>query len=383
MKLEEGGLIKLLTIISKAGIKAFDNQEECFSVLEAIERLSELPEDEARTIIEKAFSEIHNGREIPDEQTKEIIRQLNFRQPESLLVPLTKVGNKMYDGKTDFTGGKLVNTGTKKKEALVKVETFVSTITEDGLTLSKPLTRYDKQVQNGVFSLIESGQTVFSSKQVYEAFAGKSSTSAQAIGKVTQSLNKMRTTLISIDWTEHARLNGLPFDSNRGDFMVSETYLLPLDRIRMNSYGQEIDAFQVIAMPVLYRYAKAVGQVCTIERSLFSVPVSNTDSSVVIRNELLQRIEQIKNPRNKIGNTIRFSWIYDLVGVTDKTIKDRRRKDVIKMLDEWVGKKHFHSYTIEKSKKEFHSIVIFATEGERISYMKEKEKKKDSSKMYT
>lgn len=360
MKLEEGGMSKLLTIISKAGIKILEQQGECGSIIEAIERLSELPEDEAREIIEKAFAEIHNGEEIPEEQVEEIVKQLNFRQPETLLVPLTKAGNKLYDGKTEFSGGKLVNVGTRKKEALVKVETFVSTVTEDGLTLPKSLTRYDKQVQHGIFSLIESGQTVFSSKQVYEAFAGKSITRPQAIGKVTRSINKMRTTLISIDWTAHAQLNGLPVDPGRGDFVVSEENLLHLRRVRIRSNGQEIDGYQVIATPVLYRYAKEIGQICTVDRGLLNVPINNTDSAMILRNELLQRIEQLKNPRNKMSNNIKYSTIYDIAEVgEDPKQRQRTRTAVKKMLEAWKKKNYIKDFRDNMQGREYVSITIF------------------------
>lgn len=350
---------KLLTVIIKAGESLIENQNEVISFLTACQKLSEMPEAEARAIIEKAFHEINEGEEVPAEQIDEIVKQLNFRQPETMLVPLTKTGSKIYDGKTDFTGGKAVNVGRRKKPALVKVETFVSTVTEDGLTLPKSLSRYDKQVQHGIFSLIESGQTVFSSKQVYEAFAGKSTTSPQAIGKVTRSINKMRTTLISIDWTEHARLNGLPVDPGKGDYVVTEENLLHLRRVRIRSNGQDIDGYQVITAPILYRYAKEIGQICTIDRKLFDVPINNTDPAMILRNEILQRIEQIKNPKNKMTNNIKYSTIYEIAEAGENRIqRQRTRAAVKKMLEAWKEKGYIKDFKDNMQGREYASITI-------------------------
>lgn len=243
------------------------------------------------------------------------------------------------------------------------VEIFVSASAE-ALEIQKYLTPYDRQVQNGIFTLIENGYTAFTAKQVYEAFAGKTTTSPQIIGHVTRSINKQRTTLITIDWTDHAKMKGLPVDQSRGDYVATEENLLLLQRVRLRCNGQDLDGYSVIAPPILYRYSKQVGQLATIDRKLLDVPVNNTESNIILKNYLLERIDTMKKADKARGkvmtHNIAFETLYNLTGTNagNGTQTSRIRKAVSVMLDTWKKEGYIKGYTVNKRKQEIISVTI-------------------------
>lgn len=353
------GFIQIITIIGKLGEQFYYNKDKILSFFAACDRLASMPEAEAVALIEEALKE--EGRNMTPGEVTDIIQQINFKKPESLLIPTTKVIQKLYDGMTDFTNGiQPVDVGGKKAKGryLVPVEIFVSASAE-ALEIQKYLTPYDKQVQNGIFTLIENGYTFFTAKQVYEAFAGKSTTSPQIIGHVTRSINKQRTTLISIDWTAHAKMNGFPVDESRGDYIVTEQNLLLLDRAKCSYKGQILDGYTVIAPPILYRYAKQVGQLATIDRKLLDVPVNNTESNIILKNYLLERIDTMKK-RGQNTRHIAFATLYSLTGTNSRngTQTSRLRKAVFVMLDTWQKQRFIRKYTVKKRKQEIISVII-------------------------
>lgn len=352
--------LHLMDIATKIKIEGKENQEEVLAFFAAYKKLSEMPEEEARAIFEKALRE---DPEIDPEEAEGIIQQINFRKAESLLIATPKVIRKIYDGETDFTDGiQPVDISPKKQKGkfIVPVElVFVSPGTEEGLQIQKHLTPFDKQVQTGIFTLLENGYTAFSAKQVYEVFAGKTTTSPQAIGHVTRSINKQRTTLISIDWTAHAKMNGLPVDQQQGDYIATEENLLLLRRVKLRCNGQELDGYSVIEEPILYRYAKQVGQLSTIDRKLLDVPVNNTEVNIILKNELLERIDIMKKRKSKISNNIAFETLYKLAGVgEDRIERGRIRTAVEKMLQTWKKEGFISGYATNKEKNKIVSVSI-------------------------
>lgn len=358
------GFIQIITIIGKLGERFYANKDKILSFFAACDRLASMPEAEAVALVEEALKE--EGRNITPGEVTDIIQQINFKKPESLLIPTTKVIQKLYDGMTDFTNGiQPVDVGGKKSKGryLVPVEIFVSASAE-ALEIQKYLTPYDRQVQNGIFTLIENGYTAFTAKQVYEAFAGKTTTSPQIIGHVTRSINKQRTTLITIDWTDHAKMKGLPVDQSRGDYVATEENLLLLQRVRLRCNGQDLDGYSVIAPPILYRYSKQVGQLATIDRKLLDVPVNNTESNIILKNYLLERIDTMKKADKAKGkimtHNIAFETLYSLTGTNagNGTQTSRIRKAVSVMLDTWKKEDYIKGYTVNKRKQEIISVTI-------------------------
>lgn len=353
-------VLQSFAFAEKLGEKIVSHQEDILAFFAACKKLSEMPENEARAIIEKA---LRDDPEFDPDEAEVIIQQINFKKPESLLIATPKVIRKLYDGKTDFSDGVQpvdISPQRQKGKFIVPVElVFVSTVTEEGLQIQKHLTPFDKQVQTGIFTLLENGYTAFTAKQVYEVFAGKTTTSPQAIGHVTRSINKQRTTLISIDWTAHAKMKGLPVDQQQGDYIATEENLLLLRRVKLRCNGQELDGYSVIEEPILYRYAKQVGQLSTIDRKLLDVPVNNTEVNIILKNELLERIDTMKKRNGKISNNIAFETLYKLAGIGENRMEQGRiRTAVEKMLQSWKESGFISGYATNKEKNKIVSVSI-------------------------
>lgn len=347
---------RLLDVV--ADIKRELGQEEMKDFLLSCEKLAGMPEEEALSTLEKAFQDQPEIRS----KAEEIIQQINFKRPETLLMATPKVIRKLYDGETDFVEGVQpidISPRTQKGKFVVPVElVFAQTGTEEVLQIQKHLTPFDKQVQTGIFTLIENGYTAFTAKQVYEVFAGKTTTSPQAIGQVTRSINKQRTTLITIDWTAHAKMKRLPVEQ-QGDYIATEENLLLLRRVKLRCNGQELDGYSVIETPVLYRYAKQIGQLSTIDRKLLDVPVNNTAVNIVLKNELLERIDTMKKRPGKVSNNIAFETLYKLVGAgEDRKERERIRTAIEKMLKAWKKEEFISGYSINQEKQKITSISV-------------------------
>lgn len=307
--------------------------------------------------------------------SKRYIEQQGYRKPEILSQMLTKASQCVFDGKTDFSEGKVINVtpeknnrGKKGKTYIVPLQITNTVMLDDTQELAGYLTPYDLQVYNGICTVAESirhskgyteGQPiVFTAKQVYEAFTGSKKDykpSPTAIENVKKHIRLMRSSLVSINWTQHAELNGL--DAKRGDYIVTNENLLYIREATIKSGGQILEGYQLLEMPVLYRYASSVRQICTVERKYLDVPVSNTDSNIAITNYLIRRIEGMKGSAKT--RTILFSTIFEKNCITgNKSQLKRRRDDVFKRLEAWKKIGYIKDYKINKKGQEYHSIEI-------------------------
>lgn len=301
--------------------------------------------------------------ENPGSDTEEVVQLVNYVKPGSLLLPTTKVSRKLYDGETDFTDGVQpidISRKNQKGKFIVPAKlVFMPTISQEGLEIPRHLTPFDKQVQNGIFTLIENGYTAFTAKQVYEAFAGKTTSEKLAIERVTDSITKQRLTLIGLDWTAHAKMKGLLVDQQRGDYVAKQENLLLLSRVKVRCGGQDLDGYTVIRKPILYRYAKAVGQLATIDRKLLDVPVNNTVANIVLKNELLERIDTMKRRKRNVSNTILFETLYKIAEVGEGGVeRSRSRAAIKKMLNTWKKEKFISGYTLNKTGPKIVSVTV-------------------------
>ena len=62
---------------------------------------------------------------------------------------------------------------------------------------------------------------------------------------------KMQTTLLNIDWTEHAKMRGL--DLKNGDFIKTEEPIIPARGVQIKSGGQIVTGYKAYAEPALYQ----------------------------------------------------------------------------------------------------------------------------------
>lgn len=219
---------------------------------------------------------------------------------------------------------------------------------EGGTTLST----YDKSIINGVTSLLESGNTVFSIPMLYHSMTGKPNPTVddQLYEELSGKLEKMRRMMLSIDLTEENEAHYITGENGEKlevSDLTLEGYLLPLNRISGIINGKRAELYQILQNPPLYTYSKMRRQLASVRLSLLNAPVNNNSTTIPLKTYLLQRIEMMKNEKNNIKRTnILYKSVYQELGVLDanKTKKMRIRNYATTILNYYVEQSYIRSF---------------------------------------
>lgn len=228
---------------------------------------------------------------------------------------------------------------SKNKSAVVSVEISMQT--------SMSLDEYDKIIANAVYTLWERGDLIFTEAMVYRVINGLSSTEKvrqKNLDDIKNRLDKMSLIRAKIDATEHARL----INKNTKAFVV-ESYLLPLEHIRFDGFNaEEIDCYKLIKEPAVLEYSKAVRQVFTVDRMVIDTRsvVRNSPDIAVIRANLIQFIEAVKNKNNNFhGNRLTFKSLFDKINLNmSRQVQSKKRQQVEKILDYYCSMGYIKGY---------------------------------------
>ena len=228
------------------------------------------------------------------------------------------------------------------------------------------LSTYDKSIINGVTSLMESGNTAFSIPMLYHAMTGKQNPTVDdnLYQELTAKLEQMRRMMLTIDLTEENEAQYIT--SENGDTMELcdlqiEGYLLPLSKVSGMLNGKKTELYQIVQNPPLYSYSKIRRQLASVEISLLNAPVNNNSTTIPLKTYLLQRIELMKNRKNKIcQRNILYKSIYQELGAMDanKTRKMRIRGYTSTILDYLVEKHYIQSYSEYKKGRSIEGLDI-------------------------
>ena len=227
------------------------------------------------------------------------------------------------------------------------------------------ITKFDKTVMSAVYSIIEAGNTSFTSKQVAIHYTQNSRPSPNTVGAVTKSIEKLSTIKHRLDVTEHYKMMGVDLDEMGVEEVKRGGYLLPVEdiEITMNN-GAKVKGYSLIKRPVLLDYAKDTKQIHTVDVEVLDVPVNKTEKVVIMRDYLIQQIGIIYNPHGRINNNILISTVLDYAG-HDLLTMDRRRKNeqvgyIKKMIEYWNKIKYIeYGYKYNYKGKTLESITIY------------------------
>lgn len=279
------------------------------------------------------------------------LMNIPYRKLEKLMIPNTKATNKAFDNHTDLSDEtEIVVSSRKAKQEVVITTKVVSQLDATGIRLTRQLSEQDRCVFDAVCTLFESGQTVFSAKQVYQTYTGADKPNEKALENVENSLNKMRTTLIDIDWTAHAQMKGLDDETAPQNVTVTRNgYLLPLESMTFKSGGKVVTGYQIIKEPAYLTYSRLTGQLITIPAEMLKLEsINRTPERVAIHHYILRHVENMNNSKNKYGNhTMLFETIFEKCGIIEITNRQTKLRyvDAIEMmLDELIQKKYIKGY---------------------------------------
>lgn len=299
-----------------------------------------------------------NAQSLQDEVLN-VLPKLQSLIPQKHLIPNNKLANSLTK---DIIGAGIIEldvSGKKEPELLTRC---ILNYEGDNVKLSsrQPFTEYDRNVADAVTSLYEYGDAshIITAAQVYRAMVHATKTetpSAQQIGAVTKSLDKMRFVRVQIDCSQEltrrkVSLNGAQVTSGKID-----TYLLALEKIEVTAGGQRVSAYKIMKPPILYEYSSLTGQVLTVPAALLDVrdntgvKVSNTELRIAAKGYLLRRISVMKGKSGaRQSHTIKYSSLYEEVcpGQTLRRVEQQRLRDYTAIvLENWTWKGFISGYT--------------------------------------
>lgn len=344
------GLYKLFISISNDEVR---NDET--ALLNFFNMVCSMEEPEVRTFIENIWKKAET--DLNQEDLNKLIDQV-YKRPQNYVMPTTKVTSQIFEKqKTDVEY--TVVSGRKKSDSSVQFQVFVGWDEQTDITLPQNLTAYDREVFNGLCSILESGQSFCTSKQIYEAMAGKASRSPQAEARVTRSMRKLMTTLITLDWTNHAKMKGI--ELKEGEGVHTEENMIYAQAAFAKINGQKIQGYKIMKEPALLKYAKTVGQITTINRKYLKLDsINNTENSIVLKNYIIRRIETMKNSRNNIkNNTIILKTMFNSCNIDGSKAQMKRHRDVVfNILKELQNLNYIKGYTEKKERQSIIGIII-------------------------
>lgn len=340
-----------------------DSIKKGFDLLNNFVEASNTPGKEYETLLrffglEPSSTPTENAQSLQDEVLN-VLPKLQSLIPQKHLIPNNKLANSLTK---DIIGAGIIElkvSGKKEPELLTRC-----ILNYEGanvkLSSRQPFTEYDRNVADAVTSLYEYGDAshIITAAQVYRAMVHATKTetpSAQQIGAVTKSLDKMRFVRVQIDCSQEltrrkVSLNGAQVIDGKID-----TYLLAMKKIEVTAGGQRVSAYKILEPPILYEYSSLTGQVLTVSADLLDVrnnagvKVNNTELRIAAKGYLLRRISVMKGKSGgRQSHTIKYSSLYEEVcpGQTLRRIEQQRLRDYIAIvLKNWTWKGFISGYT--------------------------------------
>lgn len=264
-----------------------------------------------------------------------------YLPPSLVPMSIAKLATAVFGGWADddrrVEPGREFSLDVGKRKGTVLVDALIVGIDEQdqSLSLSQSLTPFDRAVFDAVCSQIENERLYFTSRQVCETLWGKGAR-RDAVDEVSASISRMLKTRVRFDATDHVRAKHPDVESFFYDAPV-----LDLEGVTIRQSGQTTAGWHVVAVPRLYSYCKAVGQVVTVRQELLDTPVRRSKELICLTRYLARRVEMLKRPNSKMAAKVRYHTMSLNAGwpvTSDKKTLSRRRDYVARILDDFREK---------------------------------------------
>lgn len=229
--------------------------------------------------------------------------------------------------------------GSRKTADIIYSIDFEALEQENGVTITKKLTAFDKRVYIAASALYNNGFDVVTVVQIYAAMGNTGRPASTDIKKINDSLTKMRAAHIYLSNESEHQLY------SKYDKFVYDASLLPMERISAVINGQTVDsAIHLFREPPLTSFARERKQITTVSRHLLESPLSKTDANLLIDDYLIERISHIKNSKGKTSNKLLYSTIYEKCQITTKMQRSRAKEKISKYLSHYKECKFIKDY---------------------------------------
>ncbi|MBQ3064805.1 MAG: hypothetical protein IJC98_01060 [Clostridia bacterium] len=293
------------------------------------------------------------------------VQELRSIIPKDVFITNSRVANELRhmspNEEHTFTVGRRGN-------QLVEIKTTINFIDNKNIQLANnaSVTAYDKIVHDAVCSLYAAGNETFTPEMVYRAMNGMIQSefvSPKSIKMIVDSLEKMRVTDIVIDYTEQLRMTN-PGESV--DLARVSGAMLMMQKVTVSTGGVTKWAYRIVASPIIYEYSKMIKQIIPIPLTLLNTKETtrSTDTVIIIRQYILQRVELMKNKKNHMNSrVISYDSIYELLDAPDdRKLRATIRSQTERLLDNYVRIQYIAGYEIVKRGRAITGIQIQLTE---------------------
>ncbi|MCQ2432098.1 MAG: hypothetical protein MJ175_05770 [Clostridia bacterium] len=318
---------------------------------------SELGENELR-----AFAQIYD--KILRNAIKDV-QELRSIIPKDVFITNSRVANELPHMSPNKETRLAVG---RKGSQLVEIKSTIN-FNDKNIQLANnaSITAYDKIVHDAVCSLYAAGNETFTPEMVYRAMNGMVESefvSPKSIKMIVDSLEKMRVTDISIDYTDQMRMLNPddPYDLAR----VSGA-MLQMQKVTVSTGGVTKWAYRMVSFPIVYDYSRLVKQIIPIPLQLLNTKETtrSTDTVIIIRQYILQRVELMKNKKNNMNSRIiSYDSIYELLDTPDdRKLRATIRSQTERLLDNYVNIHYIDSYEIVRKGRAITGVQIKLVEG--------------------
>ncbi len=297
------------------------------------------------------------SKNIKDNQSIKEVLNLRSILPKNYVIANNKLANQMTKDLMDAVN----EYGEKIRVPLVvgkiknKPITTFNCLSYDNeklkITGKQTFTPYDRAVHNAVCTLYEAGNDVFNAEMVYRAMNGLTNSeyiSPESIQKVTDSIDKSRSTKLIIDISDEAKAR--KWDDAKSATM--DDMLLSALKVTLNVSGEEKDGYRFNSQPILYRYAQKTKQIISVPIQLLETKsvVKNSDTIIIFREYLIRRIEGMKKDNKLKSNRILFDTIFEdcCIDTINRNQLKRYRDYITAILDLWKNETYITNYNLVK-----------------------------------
>lgn len=239
-----------------------------------------------------------------------------------------------------------VEMGKPGEDAVVYCFVDYDALQQD-IEISKELTHYDKSVLMAVNAIYNSGKDnngVMSITQIYKAMGGRKRPADTDIEKINNSITKLSKAHITINAEKEAE----KFKSRSGRVKyVYDSPVLPCERGRAYINGQLTEsAIHVFRESPAISFAKERGQITTVKLDVLQIPLSQTQSTLQLRDYLIGRIARMRSSHSP--DKILLATVYAKAGITTEKQRQRAQDKIKKILDHFKDTEFIKSYKMDK-----------------------------------
>lgn len=269
--------------------------------------------------------------------------QITFSATDRLNYPLDKPNSILWNAISDSPNGQIslaVNTGKRgrQKDSIVLVGINFDN-PENGVTITKQLTQYDKRVYVAAAALYNAGNKIVSATQIYYMMGYHTAPNDEDKRKIHESLTKMGSARVYIDNKNEVGYEKFTYDAS----------LLPFERKSAYINGKLTEsAIHLFREPPLISFARSRNQITTLPVILLDSPQSKTESNLRLEDYLLERISHMKSPKSKAPRKMLYETIFAQCAINKPKERQRAPEKIRKYLNYYKKCGWIKNYTEEE-----------------------------------